>query len=289
MHLGKKNPRDLMATLLAVLALAAVARGDVAAPATCDKSDTAALLAVKSSLGNPPALSGWNSTASCCAWKGVTCNATSGRVTELTVFALNISSPFPAAVANLTALRSLNLAYNRLFGAIPAFLGPPALPSLTFVRLDGNRLSGTVPPSLAAALDLSLVGNLLAGPLPPAFAAARFNSLDLADNQLAGDASLLFGAGKPLNAVRLSRNRFRFDLGRVELPEALDIFVVDHNLVFGSIPPAAAAKTRKWLAFDVSFNQLCGPIPQGRYTRRFGPRHFAGNKCLCGQPLPPCA
>jgi hypothetical protein len=126
-------------------------------------------------------------------------------------------------------------------------------------------------------------------PGPATFGAAHFNSMDLADNQLAGDPSLLFGAGKKINALRLSRNRFRFDFGRIDLPEPFDILVIDHNLVYGAIPPAAAARTRKWLAFDVSFNQLCGPIPQGRLTRRFGPRHFAGNKCLCGRPLPPCS
>ena len=48
------------------------------------------------------------------------------------------------------------------------------------------------------------------------------------------------------------------------------------------------AAARRWLAFDVSYNELCGAIPQGRYTHRFGPKHFAPNKCLCGRPLAPC-
>jgi Leucine-rich repeat (LRR) protein len=277
------RPRDSVATLLAVLVVsAAVARSD---GALCDKSDKAALLAVKSALGNPPALSGWNSTVACCSWEGISCNATTGRVTDLTVFALNISAPVPAAIANLTALQTINFAYNQLYGSIPAFLGPHALPDLTFLRLDGNRLSGAIPPT-ATVFDLSLVGNLLTGPLPATFGGASFGDVDLTDNQLTGDASMLFGAQKQLNALHLSRNRFKFDLGRVELPEAMDILEIDHNMVYGSIPAAAAA--RKWLALDVSFNQLCGPIPQGRYTHRFGAKHFAGNKCLCDRPLPPC-
>lgn len=270
--------------LLAVLVLSAAA-----VPANaglCDKSDKAALLAVKSALGNPPALSGWNSTAPCCGWPGISCNATTGRVTELTVFALNISAPVPAAIANLTALQSINFAYNRLYGLIPEFLGPHALPDLTFLRLDGNRLSGAIPPT-ATVFDLSLVGNQLTGPLPVTFADADFGDVDLDDNQLTGDASMLFGAKKRLNALHLSRNRFKFDLGRVEVPEVMDILAIDHNMVYGSIPAAAAA--RKWLVFDVSYNELCGPIPQGRYTHRFGANHFAGNKCLCDRPLPPCS
>uniref|UniRef100_A0A0D9VVJ6 Leucine-rich repeat-containing N-terminal plant-type domain-containing protein n=1 Tax=Leersia perrieri TaxID=77586 RepID=A0A0D9VVJ6_9ORYZ len=275
-----------MSILLAILVVAAAAATKT--DGLCVKSDKAALLAVKSALGNPPALSVWNSSTPCCSWDGVSCNATTGRVTELTVMALNISAPVPAAIANLTALQTLNLAYNQLYGPIPSFLGPAVLPDLTFLRLDGNRLTGAIPPT-ATVFNLLLVGNLLTGSLPATFGSAVFGEVDVADNQLTGDASMLFGAKKQLNALRLSRNRFVFDLGRVELPEALDLLVIDHNMVYGSIPAAAAAPGRKWLAFDVSYNQLCGPIPQGRYTHRFGAKHFAGNKCLCDRPLPPCS
>ncbi|KAF0898656.1 hypothetical protein E2562_009166 [Oryza meyeriana var. granulata] len=278
--------RHTMAILLAVLVVATAAA--TKADGLCDQPDKAALLAVKSALGNPPALSGWNSSAPCCSWDGVSCNAATGRVTVLTVFGLNISAPVPTAIANLTALEALNLAYNQLYGPIPSFLGPPALPGLNFLRLDGNRLSGAIPPT-ATVSNLLLVGNLLTGPLPATFGSAVFDEVDVADNQLTGDASMLFGAKKPLNALRLSRNRFSFDLGRVELPEELDLLLIDHNMVYGSIPAAAAAPGRKWLAFDVSYNQLCGTIPQGRYTHRFGAKHFAGNKCLCDRPLPPCS
>uniref|UniRef100_A0ACD5TA53 Uncharacterized protein n=1 Tax=Avena sativa TaxID=4498 RepID=A0ACD5TA53_AVESA len=276
----------LVGVAVVLVLAAAAARAD---GALCDKSDKAALLAIKSALGNPPELSaGWNSSVSCCAWSGISCNTTTGRVTELTVFALNISAPVPAAIASLTALQTLNLAYNRLYGRIPDFLGPRALPDLTFLRLDGNRLHGAIPPT-ATVYDLSLVGNNLTGPLPAAFADAEFGDVDLADNQLTGDASMLFGAKKKVNALRLSRNRFAFDLGRVDLPPALDILAIDHNMIYGTIPAAAAAAGRKWLAFDVSYNNLCGPIPQGRYTHRFGPKHFVPNKCLCGRPLAPCS
>jgi hypothetical protein len=285
MHLTNPFRRATRVVLVAVLVLAAAAaRAD---GALCVKSDKAALLAIKSALGNHPELSGWNSTVPCCSWPGISCDTTTGRVTELTVFALNISAPVPAAIANLTALQTVNLAYNRLYGRIPEFLGPRgALPALNFLRLDGNRLSGAIPPT-ATVYDLSLVGNNLTGPLPATFADAEFGDLDLADNQLTGDASMLFGAKKKMNALRLSRNRFAFDLGRVQLPEGLDILAIDHNMIYGSIPAAAAA--RKWLAFDVSYNSLCGPIPQGRYTHRFGPKHFVPNKCLCGRPLAPCS
>ncbi|XP_006650240.2 polygalacturonase inhibitor-like [Oryza brachyantha] len=281
MELSSRMFHHTVGVLLAILVVATAATSKT--DGLCDKSDKAALLAIKSALGNPPALSVWNSSTPCCSWDGVSCNATTARVTDLTIFALNISAPVPAAIANLTKLQTLNLAYNQLYGPIPSFLGPRALPDLTFLRLDGNRLTGTIPPT-ATVFNL-----LLTGPLPATFGSAVFGDVDIANNQLTGDASMLFGAKKTLNALRLSRNRFTFDLGRVELPEQLDILVIDHNMVYGSIPAAAAAPGRKWLAFDVSYNQLCGPIPQGRYTHRFGAKHFAGNKCLCDRPLPPCS
>ncbi|KAJ4812237.1 Polygalacturonase inhibitor [Rhynchospora pubera] len=254
-----------------------------ASAARCDKADKSALLAIKAAFNNPPDLSSWTSKTSCCTWNGIDCNATTGRVTSLTIFALNISAPIPSAISKLTALQSLNLAYNRLHGPIPPFVG--LLPELTFLRLDGNLLTGTIPSTLTI-LDLSLVGNRLTGSLPPSFAKANFADVDLRDNQLTGDASFLFGRDKNLNALHLSNNSFKFDLTNVEIPKGLDILVIDHNEIYGSIPAGVAAI--KWLQFDVSYNQLCGPIPQGRYTRRFGAKHFDHNKCLCGPPLAPC-
>jgi Leucine-rich repeat (LRR) protein len=84
----------------------------------------------------------------------------------------------------------------------------------------------------------------------------------------------------------LSNNKFKFDLTNVEIPKVLDILKIDHNEIYGSLPAEVAE--RKWLQFDISYNQLCGPIPQGRYTHHFGAKRFEHNKCLCGAPLAPC-
>ncbi|KAJ3679958.1 hypothetical protein LUZ60_016236 [Juncus effusus] len=251
--------------------------------ALCDNSDKAALISIKSALNNPPGLSTWSSKTSCCSWDGIECNTTTGRVTSLTIFAQNISAQIPSAIADLTALQTINMPYNRFYGSIPSSLG--RLPDLTFLRLDGNLLTGRIPAELTV-LDLSLVGNRLSGPLPLSFAKANFADLDLSDNQLSGDASFLFGRNKNLNALHLSNNKFKFDLTNVEIPKPLDIFQIDHNEIYGSIPAEVAAVN--WLRFDVSYNQLCGPIPQGRYTHHYGSKRFSHNKCLCGPPLAPC-
>ncbi|PKA51319.1 Polygalacturonase inhibitor 2 [Apostasia shenzhenica] len=69
-----------------------------------------------------------------------------------------------------------------------------------------------------------------------------------------------------------------------------------HLLVFLLLLPfAAAGKCNKddkrallAIGFNVSYNQLCGKIPAGPITAKFGPDAFFHNKCLCGSPLPPC-
>ncbi|XP_072957648.1 polygalacturonase inhibitor 1-like [Typha angustifolia] len=252
--------------------------------ALCHKEDKAALLEIKAIFGNPAGLSSWNSKTSCCTWDGISCNATTGRVIDITVFFLNVSAPIPSALARITTLQSINFAYNHLYGTIPPFLG--ALPDLTFLRLDGNLLTGRIPDTLTV-YNLLLTGNNLSGPLPPSFAHASFGALDLNDNGFSGDASFLFGKDKTLYALDISGNKFAFDFGKVDLPKDMNILQIDHNMIYGSIPAAAA--TRRWLRWNVSYNRLCGPIPQGSYVRKYGPSHFNHNKCLCGAPLAPCA
>ncbi|OAY66503.1 Polygalacturonase inhibitor [Ananas comosus] len=156
------TPSAILSSLLLFSSAAFLA---FAAAAACDGRDKAALIEIKAAFGNPAGLSSWTSGSPCCsAWSGVECDSTTGRVTSLTVFALNVSARVPPAIANLSALQSLNLAYNRLYGPLPAFLGPPHLPDLSFLRLDGNRLSGRIPATLTV-FDLSLVGNRCA--IPP--------------------------------------------------------------------------------------------------------------------------
>jgi len=162
---------------------------------------------VKSAPGNPPASPAGTPPPAAPGLARVSLNATTGRrVTDLTVFALNISAPVPAAVADLTALRSVDLAYNRLHCGIPAFLGPRALPGLTFLRLDGNRLLGGLPsrPSRPSSNPSSRGTSSRGSSRPGTDASAAFGYIDLAGNRFAGDASALLGDGKQLNALRLS-------------------------------------------------------------------------------------
>ena len=68
----------------------------------------------------------------------------------------------------MPSLSWLILGRNRLTGTIPPELG--GLSSLTLLYLDNNSLTGPIPPELAGLsglLTLNLSNNELSGPIPP--------------------------------------------------------------------------------------------------------------------------
>lgn len=118
---------------------------------------------------NQQPLKAWNLTESHCTWHGISCNATTGRVTsvdmsmlgswfgstngnhipeEIGIFTelehLDLSFNFlmgtiPDSIKNLTKLKSLALAQNSLYGTIPDLRG---LKKLNFLAVNNNGFSG---------------------------------------------------------------------------------------------------------------------------------------------------
>jgi len=124
----------------------------------------------------------------------------------------------PAAAANLTALRSVNLAYSRLHGGIPASLGPrrarsrtspSSASTATAFRADGphpgHRDRPQPPPRGAAPGHLRRRGLRRRGPRQQPAHGRRVGAVRRREEAAE-------------RAARLSRNRFEFDLGRLELP-----------------------------------------------------------------------
>lgn len=62
---------------------------------------------------------------------------------------------------------------------------------------------------------------------------------------------------------------------------------LNHNKIHGSIP-AGLTTVENLQQFNVSYNQLCGKIPQGGELGRFDKYSYLHNKCLCDPPLPNC-
>lgn len=334
MSSSKLLSRSLL-PLLPLLLLLCSANVAPSSATDCNPDDRAALLRVKSQLGDPVQLSSWQPSTNCCAWDpAVFCNP-AGRVTGLALYALGelrapvpaslgelteleilqiesvpgLSGPVPASFANLTRLRDLDINGTSISGPVPAFLactnlstlvvansklaGPipgslAALPNLRYIDLSGNLLSGAIPPGLlhGSFRFLILANNRLTGKVPPDDY-SDVVTVDLSRNQLTGDPTpFLFGITRPAVKIDLSWNELEFDMTELWFPHHLRFLDLSHNRITGRV--AKSLMDVKLEHFDVSYNELCGEIPAGRFMAAHGPDSYAQNKCLCGTPLPPC-
>ncbi|KAJ6828956.1 polygalacturonase inhibitor-like [Iris pallida] len=216
------------------------------------------------------------------------------KLRSLTISNTGVSGPVPPFLSKLPLLQQLDIGGNSLSGTIPPSLG--SLTRLTLIGLYDNQLTGTIPASLYNKLNKStettpalfLSGNKLTGRIPSPLGNVNFNTIDLSDNRLTGDASFLLGKSKTnFDTFNLSRNGLEFDFGKVELPKSLRRLDISHNNIYGSIPDRIT-RLRKLAEFDVSYNKLCGKIPSGGSFPLFDKKYYAHNKCLCGAPLQPC-
>ncbi|CAL9041487.1 unnamed protein product, partial [Musa banksii] len=275
----------------------------------CNKDDKKALLAIKKALGDPYVLIAWTSQYACCDWAGVRCNETTSRVTSLDIDGTNTSFAIPSAVAHLPFLTSLTFHKNPgLTGPIPPAIG--TITDLTFLRLDWNSLSGPVPDFLArltrldylnlafnqfsgaipaslATLPLSYLAidhNRLTGPIPESLARSPAAYLYLSNNNLTGSIPPSF-ASNTFERIDLN-HAIEFNITQVEIPEEMTALDLNHNRVYGRLPPEMG--NVEWQLLNVSYNRLCGPIPSGEGIQRFDRYAFFHNKCLCGPPLPAC-
>ncbi|CAJ2671372.1 unnamed protein product [Trifolium pratense] len=207
----------------------------------------------------------------------------------LTITKTNVYGPIPSFLSQLKNLETVDLSSNKLTGQIPSSLSQ--LPNIKLLHLGDNKLIGPIPDSFGSfkkpSPEIYLYSNKLSGPIPTSFGQLDPERLDLSRNRLVGDASILFGSKKRL--VYLSRNLLSFDFSKVNFPKkSLAILNLNHNNIYGKIP-AVITKVEDFREFNVSYNFLCGQIPQGGYLHtRFDVFSFNHNKCLCGSPLPKC-
>ncbi|KAL9258981.1 Polygalacturonase inhibitor-like protein [Drosera capensis] len=202
----------------------------------------------------------------------------------------NLTGPIPEFVGRVKSVNYINLSFNKLTGAIPSSIS--YLPYLTFLDLSRNGLTGSIPGTLGSSSGvlntLYLSHNKLSGPIPTSFGSSgQLTFLDLSSNQLIGDVSFLFKKGNVLQYVDLSRNAITFDIGKMDYNPRLSHMDLNHNRVFGRL--SGKLKDAKYLLlFNVSYNQLCGEIPQGGRLQENDKYCYLHNKCLCGLPLQAC-
>ena len=179
--------------------------------------DGVALLMLKDSLGNPPALSSWTGNGPCnktqkSPWAGVVC--TGNAVSGIRLHGMGLSGPFNNsavdALAHIPGLRSLGLSNNAFSGGIPPLSSLLALKSIFLsnnrffgaidndffaemahlkkIWLAGNSFSGDIPSSLAKLphlMELHLENNQFSGWIPP-LTTVSLKSLNISNNKLVG-------------------------------------------------------------------------------------------------------
>jgi Leucine-rich repeat (LRR) protein len=254
----------------------------VLANAATSQEDT--LLAWKSSLGDPPALSTWtNATAACAGWRGVTCD-TSGRVTSLRLRGLVLAGTLDALdAAALPTLAELDLNGNSLEGTIPA--GLSRLRALATLDLGSNALNGSIPPQLgdlSGLVELRLYHNNLAGAIPHQLSRLpRIVHFDLGSNYLTNPDYARFSAMPTVRFLSLYLNGsfpdFVHGCGNVTY---LDLS--QNGALSGPVPDELAERLPNLRYLNLSNNAFSGRIPaslarlKDLQDLRFGANKFTG-------------
>ncbi|XP_057417680.1 polygalacturonase inhibitor 2-like [Lotus japonicus] len=200
-----------------------------------------------------------------------------------------ISGNIPDFLSQIKTLVTFDFSYNKLTGPLPSSIS--TLPNLVGITANDNKLSGAIPDSYGSFSNLftslTLNRNQLSGKIPASLSKLNLAFVDLSMNMLEGDASVFFGSKKNTQKIILARNSLAFDLGKVGLSSNLNTIDLRNNRVYGKLPQELTGlKFLKKL--NVSYNSLCGQIPQGGNLQRFDVYSYAHNKCLCGSPLPAC-
>ncbi|XP_023762866.1 receptor-like protein 19 [Lactuca sativa] len=184
----------------------------------------------------------------------------------------------PLSLCNASHLRILDVASNSLTGTIPRCLG-----DLT-AMVDG---SGYRVPILNDDFDDHVIQVMKGVDLEYTTTLDMVYNLDLSSNKLVGEIPVELTALSMLVGLNLSNNHLSGGIPDT-IGNMTSLFSLDlsRNRLTGMIPTSMA--TLNFLShLNLSHNNLSGRIPTGSQLQTLiDPSIYAGNKDLCGPPLP---
>ncbi|WZZ33596.1 hypothetical protein YC2023_016997 [Brassica napus] len=205
-----------------------------------------------------------DTTSDCCRWKGIECNRTSRRVTEISVVEgiygesslLNLSLLHP-----FEEVRSLYLfesRFNGLFDDVEGYKSLRRLKNLEILDFTSNEFNNSIFPFLNAATSLTtlfLRDNKMVGPFPAIedlSSLRKMKALDLSGNEFSGSLELQGKFAQNLKcSIKIS--------GICELKDLRELDLSKNKLI-GQFPICLTSLSGLRV-LDLSSNQLTGKLP----------------------------
>ncbi|XP_061999249.1 receptor-like protein EIX2 [Rosa rugosa] len=217
-------------------------------------------------------------------------------LTNLTILILRsnqFNGSMPSQLCHLKKIQILDFSINNISGFIPKCLH-------NFTSLAQNEFSATIAPRISQeysipiqekgiyfgeyADEASLIWKGTMSKYKSILGLVK--SIDLSCNRLTGEipSEIRFLVG--LVSLNLSRNQLIGTIPReIGSLQSLDSLDLSRNHLYGRIP-SSLSRISRLSVFDLSDNNLSGMIPIGTQIQSFEPNAFAGNRLLCGPPLP---
>ncbi|KAJ6752522.1 hypothetical protein OIU85_002894 [Salix viminalis] len=168
----------------------------------------------------------------------------------------------PPDIGNCTSLYRLRLNGNRLGGTIPSEIGN--LKILNFIDLSNNLLVGGIPLSISGCQNLEFLdihSNGITGSVPDSLPRS-LQYVDVSDNRLTGSLAHRIGSLTELTKLNLAKNQLSGEIPAEILScSKLQLLNLGDNGFSGEIPKELGQIPSLEISLNLSCNQFSGKIP----------------------------
>ncbi|MCP4215752.1 MAG: hypothetical protein GY765_13950, partial [bacterium] len=202
---------------------------------------------------------GFNDPGTEHTWYGVTTNTKQNHVTGLELRINNLEGTLPAELNALTELTVLRLDNNRISGTLPDLSG---LTKLTHLELGSNMLTGTLPAwinNFSNLKVLSLYVNSFNGTLPDISNLTQLETLNLNHNYFTGSLPAALSQLTKLESIYVPENQLSGTVPDLTQLTLLTTLNLSDNQFSGNIPDVSNSTALRY--FYLGTNQFSGTIP----------------------------